>query len=78
MDDDQAKKKKQTYNDTLKEQAVIIYNIINQVDDSKSNESNDDLSKYQVKNEYSWKFQGGEKVLENINKDSESSDDGYK
>ena len=56
VDDDQAKKKKQTYNDTLKEQAVIIYNIINQVDDSKSNESNEDMSKYQVKNEYSWKF----------------------
>ena len=36
------------------------------------------MSKYQVKNEYSWKFQGGERVLENINKDSEDSDDAYK
>jgi len=41
------------------EQAQIIFNIIKGVNDSNDKESDEESEKHQIKNEYSWKFKGG-------------------
>ena len=54
----------------LKNQANIIYNIINEVDNKSMMDQNEVENIYQVKNQYMWKQKGGERILNNIDCDS--------
>ena len=54
----------------IKEQAQIIFNIINQVDDADSITKQENDRKYKLKNKFSWMHSGGEKILNQLNEDS--------
>jgi hypothetical protein len=58
----------------MMEQAQIIFNIIKGVNDSIEKEFDDHSDKHQIKNEYSWKFKGGNQVLEELDKSNCDSD----
>lgn len=63
-----------------KEQAKIIFNMINGITDDGDNAYKQEDDMFKVKNEYTWKEKGGSKLLEQLyeedtNKDEESDTD---
>lgn len=56
------------------EQAQIIYNIIKGVDEGDEKESDEESEKHQIQNEYSWKFKGGNQVLDELDRSQYDSD----
>lgn len=66
--------KRKNRHQVMIEQAQIIFNMIKGVNDSNDKESDEESEKHQIKNEYSWKFKGGNQVLDELDRSHYDSD----
>ena len=75
--DKKRSKDKTTITDIYKQQAQTIYNIITNAPEKEGERNRLNDNKYKIKNEYSWKKQGGQQLLDKLYDDGSSSDNAF-